>query len=416
MNWYLEPWKKYAVFSGRSRRREYWTFTLVNYAIAGLLFLPVNIADNSPTFGSASIDGVFVVIAVVGAIFWLATVLPGWAVLVRRLHDTGKSGWWVFIGLVPFGSLVILVFTLLDSEPDNGYGPNPKAPANNPPASITQGEAAGPMPATGVSAASGHPLPAPPSTPDSAESEARVGGEAQTELQASLVESGVHKHTRTLAWIVLLLVVVAVVSVAAVVIATNRAHTETGGGASGLSTPVATSTTGPTSKTLLKQYLRQDVLPLLSWEMDYASKMRADKTPPGATVIGAHRMTKPEPNEVTYWGKGKAEAQAVEEVSVELASITPPRALRQAHQKLVRVFRLEADRWYAFTACQRKTHTDAFWPEYLRWKSKSNKMLKTQQQLLADWYFRVRVEADKESVAIPGRVESFVDATRTLTQ
>lgn len=66
-------------------------------------------------------------VGIVSALLMLATVVPSLAVTVRRLHDTGRSGWWWFIGLVPFvGGIVLLVLTLLDSTPDNQYGPNPK--------------------------------------------------------------------------------------------------------------------------------------------------------------------------------------------------------------------------------------------------------------------------------------------------
>lgn len=122
MNWYVEPWKKYADFSGRARRREYWTFALINSLI-------------------------YVVLAVIGAVsagaehnmftpgmllFWifaLAAVVPSLACSVRRLHDIGKSGWWLLICFVPFvGGIILFIFALLDSTPgDNAFGPNPKA-------------------------------------------------------------------------------------------------------------------------------------------------------------------------------------------------------------------------------------------------------------------------------------------------
>ncbi len=60
-------------------------------------------------------------------IYYLAILLPSLGVQVRRLHDTGRSGWWILIALVPFvGGIVLLVFNVLDSGPDNEYGPNPK--------------------------------------------------------------------------------------------------------------------------------------------------------------------------------------------------------------------------------------------------------------------------------------------------
>ena len=115
MNWYLDVLKhKYAQFTGRARRTEYWMFFLFNLLIA---------------IGIAIIEAVIGTAGVLGIIFSLAMLIPGIAVTMRRLHDTGRSGWWILIGLIPFlGWIVLLVFMVLDSHPgDNEYGPNPKA-------------------------------------------------------------------------------------------------------------------------------------------------------------------------------------------------------------------------------------------------------------------------------------------------
>ena len=56
----------------------------------------------------------------------LALALPGLAVTARRLHDTDRSAWWILLGLVPFGSIALLVFEVQDSHPDNRFGPSPK--------------------------------------------------------------------------------------------------------------------------------------------------------------------------------------------------------------------------------------------------------------------------------------------------
>ncbi len=118
--------KKYADFSGRARRREYWMYFLFYTLIAIALSIVFGIigaaaARDGAGFGLGS--------AVVG-IFSLALVIPSLAVTVRRLHDTGRSGWWWLISFIPFGSLVLLVFAMLDSQPgDNAYGPNPKGVA-----------------------------------------------------------------------------------------------------------------------------------------------------------------------------------------------------------------------------------------------------------------------------------------------
>lgn len=118
MNWYIEVLKKYAVFSGRARRKEYWMFALFNVIIAVLLLVLGGILGiNSDRYGTN----------VLYWLYFLAVFLPSLAVTVRRLHDTGRTGWWVLIGFVPFiGGIIMLVFMLLDSVPDNEYGPNPK--------------------------------------------------------------------------------------------------------------------------------------------------------------------------------------------------------------------------------------------------------------------------------------------------
>jgi uncharacterized membrane protein YhaH (DUF805 family) len=115
VNWYLDVLKKYAVFSGRARRQEYWMFTLFNI-IAVVVFA---IIDNA-------LLGVYPALT---AVYILAVLLPSLAVTVRRLHDTGRSGWWYLIAFVPLvGGIVLFVFTVLEGEAQqNAYGPNPKA-------------------------------------------------------------------------------------------------------------------------------------------------------------------------------------------------------------------------------------------------------------------------------------------------
>jgi len=124
MYWYMEVMRKYAVFSGRARRKEYWMFQLVNAVIG--LFAGVCAAFTIPTMarGTNSFAILFFVL-LLG--YLLVTIIPALAVSVRRLHDINFSGWWLLIGLVPMGGLVILVFHVLDSTPGpNQYGPNPK--------------------------------------------------------------------------------------------------------------------------------------------------------------------------------------------------------------------------------------------------------------------------------------------------
>ncbi len=113
MNWYLEVLQKYAVFTGRARRTEYWMFTLINFIISVVLSV-VDTAAGMP--------------GVLSGLYALAVLIPSLAVFVRRLHDTGRSGFWFFIILIPLiGAIVLLVFLVQDSTPGpNQHGPNPK--------------------------------------------------------------------------------------------------------------------------------------------------------------------------------------------------------------------------------------------------------------------------------------------------
>lgn len=113
MNWYLEVLKKYAVFSGRARRKEYWMFALFSVIIVLVLGF-VDELVGSP--------------GVIGMLYSLAVLIPSIAVSVRRLHDTDRSGWWLLIGIVPLlGAIVLFVFMVQNSKPDqNQYGANPK--------------------------------------------------------------------------------------------------------------------------------------------------------------------------------------------------------------------------------------------------------------------------------------------------
>ncbi|GAB6900388.1 DUF805 domain-containing protein [Kineosporia succinea] len=115
--------QKYATFSGRARRSEYWFFTLASIliSIVATIILVVGLVAGQDAPAIAVIGGI------IYAVISLGMFIPSLAVFVRRLHDTGRTGWWILLGIVPFGSLVLLVFTVLDSEPgSNAYGPSPK--------------------------------------------------------------------------------------------------------------------------------------------------------------------------------------------------------------------------------------------------------------------------------------------------
>jgi len=130
MDWYLMVWRKYAEFDGRSRRTEYWMFVLFN------LLAMIALAALGGVGMAISRDYGGVLFVPLG-IYFLAVIIPSFAVAVRRLHDTGKSGWllllFIVLGLIPIigfiSSLVQIVFMCLDSDPGmNEYGPNPKFP------------------------------------------------------------------------------------------------------------------------------------------------------------------------------------------------------------------------------------------------------------------------------------------------
>lgn len=120
MNWYLSVLKNYATFSGRARRKEYWMFTLFN----AIFYVTLSVLD--ALLGLVNYDNPFGILA---PIYSLAVMLPGIAVGIRRLHDTGRSAWWLAISLVPLiGIIVLMVFMCLDSQAgENKYGANPKA-------------------------------------------------------------------------------------------------------------------------------------------------------------------------------------------------------------------------------------------------------------------------------------------------
>jgi uncharacterized membrane protein YhaH (DUF805 family) len=106
--WYVATLQKYVEFNGRARRKEYWIFTLVNFAIS-------------------------VILAVLGldfisTLFGLAVLLPGLGVSVRRLHDIGKTGWWLLIAFVPLVGLIVLIYFFVQEgeSGSNEYGANPK--------------------------------------------------------------------------------------------------------------------------------------------------------------------------------------------------------------------------------------------------------------------------------------------------
>ncbi len=118
----LQPYRKYFDFNGRARRSEYWLFVLFMAMVVIVLEALVAVV-------ALSRQGVSQHGAILGIMaFFLLSMIPLLALKFRRLHDTGRSAWWLLIGLVPFfGALVLLVFLVLDGTPgQNRFGPDPK--------------------------------------------------------------------------------------------------------------------------------------------------------------------------------------------------------------------------------------------------------------------------------------------------
>ncbi len=112
-HWYIDVWKKCGDISGRARRMEYWTFILFHYIVLIVLGVAEGMTNKSNFMGG---------------LYSLVAVVPLITVGIRRMHDIGKSGWWLLIGLLPCaGGIILLIFLVRDSEPGtNQYGPNPQ--------------------------------------------------------------------------------------------------------------------------------------------------------------------------------------------------------------------------------------------------------------------------------------------------
>jgi len=123
MNWYLKVLKNATDFSGRARRKEYWMYTLFNV----LFSMIAAMADH--LFGlTFVIEGTDVGYGYIYLLYGLLVFIPGLAVSVRRLHDVGKSGWFLLIAIIPIiGAIWLLVLFVTDGKPgSNKWGGNPK--------------------------------------------------------------------------------------------------------------------------------------------------------------------------------------------------------------------------------------------------------------------------------------------------
>ncbi|MDG6779010.1 DUF805 domain-containing protein [Thiomicrorhabdus sp. zzn3] len=125
MNEFLNAIKQYADFSGRATRKQYWLFLLfylIFYFVLTVIDMSFNVYDE--VYG----------IGLLTTIYSLGLFIPSLAVLARRLHDIGRTGWWMLIGLIPLiGPIVLIIFAVLDSQPgENQYGMSSKYPTTTP--------------------------------------------------------------------------------------------------------------------------------------------------------------------------------------------------------------------------------------------------------------------------------------------
>jgi uncharacterized membrane protein YhaH (DUF805 family) len=124
MEWMLMPYRRYADFSGRSRRKEYWMFQLlvvIVYIVASVI-MGMGAPSIDPQTGELSGGGALITVGSgILLLFWLGTIIPAIAVAVRRMHDQDRSGWWV---LCPVANII---FLFIDGTPGpNRFGPDPK--------------------------------------------------------------------------------------------------------------------------------------------------------------------------------------------------------------------------------------------------------------------------------------------------
>ncbi|WP_157220638.1 DUF805 domain-containing protein [Flavisphingomonas formosensis] len=135
MEWMLLPFRRYAQFSGRSRRKEFWYFTLFVFVVSLILSALDSALGlggsttrefNRTSMGMSAYYGSSG--GLLSGIFSLAALIPSLAVSVRRLHDTDRSGWWLLLMFLPIiGWIILLVFYLTDgSRGTNRFGPDPK--------------------------------------------------------------------------------------------------------------------------------------------------------------------------------------------------------------------------------------------------------------------------------------------------
>ena len=132
MEWMLMPLRRYADFSGRSRRKEYWMWTLFILIVYLVCFALIGAGGFFTSMFDPSVEPQITVVGWLGfgllGIFALAIFIPALAVTIRRLHDQDKSGWFILLQFIPYiGGIILLVFMCLEgTKGENRFGPDPK--------------------------------------------------------------------------------------------------------------------------------------------------------------------------------------------------------------------------------------------------------------------------------------------------
>ncbi|MFM5949004.1 MAG: DUF805 domain-containing protein [Novosphingobium sp.] len=145
LEWMLMPLKRYAEFSGRSRRKEFWSFFLLNLVVTGILLGPIyasmvsNIvamqAGTAEPGAAPEVGGLAMGLGVLGGLWALGTLIPNIALTVRRLHDRDMSGWWylgfIVLSIIPLIGIIaaiayLVLMCLEGTKGPNRFGPDPK--------------------------------------------------------------------------------------------------------------------------------------------------------------------------------------------------------------------------------------------------------------------------------------------------
>lgn len=115
MDYYIDAFRNYATFKGRASRKQYWMFVLLNFIIS----IAIGLVESAIGFGDMTF---------LSFLYSIAVIVPNLSIASRRLHDTGRSAWWILLALIPLvGAIVLTVLLIFDSEKgSNKYGENPK--------------------------------------------------------------------------------------------------------------------------------------------------------------------------------------------------------------------------------------------------------------------------------------------------